>query len=150
MPEFNSRQSPAANSGKALQTAQGKTRKVRIQTPATAAWAVNDTIASGVKVPAGSIFTIGSVLVNTAFGTTAAVDIGLRNFDTKAVIDQDGIGAAVAVATAAAGGTNVRNGAYVQNATVLDQDAEVYVTIVSGTLTANAQLLADIEYVSYD
>jgi hypothetical protein len=151
MAEFNSRQAALIAAGsKALSTSAGKKRTVVITSPATAAWAQNDTIASGVRIPKGARFTCGSFVSNEAMGASVTLDVGLRNFDTKVAVDADGIGAAVAVSSA--GRSAVNNGALVAAGveSVTTVDTEVYATLTAANPTDNAQFRIEVEYITYD
>jgi len=151
MPEFNSRQAALIAAGsKTLSNAIGKKRVLVMTSPATAAWAQNDTFASGVLLPKGTRFTCGSFASHAAMGAGVTLDVGLRNFRTKTVIDADGIAAAVAVATA--GRTELNNGVLVANGAeyVALEDVEVYATLTGADPTDNAQIRLEIEYISYD
>lgn len=152
MAEINSRQAAkiAANKKVAPNEIYGKKRIVVIGTPATHALAQGDTIASGVRLPVGTRFTLGSRVSNAAMGTSVTIDVGIRNADTKVAIDADGIAAAVAVATA--GRSALDNGAFIAAGAeyVTDQPSELYVTIGGAAPTASAQLRVEVELVSAD
>jgi hypothetical protein len=74
--------------------------------------------------------------------------VGLRNAQTKAVIDATAIAAATAITTAATQqvntGTKLTNG----QRYVLDQDAEIYFTLAGATPTANAQIRVEVPYIT--
>lgn len=152
MAEINSRQAAKVAAGTKMvpNEAYGKKRIIVLTTPATHAAAQNDTLASGIRLPPGTRFTAGSMVSNAAMGTSVTLDVGIRNFDTKVVIDADGIGAAIAVATA--GQTEVNNGALVAAGieSVTDQPTEVYATFTGADPTDNAQLRLEIEVITYD
>lgn len=153
MAEIKSRQAAVMGTTAKILAASvgGKVRKAIISSPATVAWANGDTLASGVRVPKGARFTLGSQAVHAAMGTSVKLDVGVRNFDTKEVVDADGIAAAVDVAAAGAG-TVLANGALLAAGSeyIADQDLELYATLSGGTPTANAQIRIEVEYVTND
>jgi len=153
MPEIISRQVTAqTGAGKKMTQAEsyGKKRVVLITSPATAALAQNDTIASGMRLPKGTRFLAGSVVSHAALGTSVTMDIGIRNFDTKAVIDVDGIADGLDVA--AAGRTVANNGALVAagNEYVTAESVEIYATLLSANPTDDAQFRIEVEIATTD
>ena len=130
--------------------AGGKKRIVVITSPATAAWAQNDTIASGIPLPIGTRFTAGSFVSNAALGASVTLDVGIRNFATKTAIDADGIAASVAIATA--GRSALNNGALVAAGVeyVTTEVCEVYATLTGANPTDDAQLRIEVECVTPD
>ena len=152
MPEFNSRQVAKIALGNKLGAGEtnGVVRSVVLTSPAVAAWAQNDTMGSGVPIPIGSRFLSMSYVSNEALGASVTMDVGIRNFDTKVAIDQDGIGAAVAVATA--GRTVINNGALVAAGveSLTTVVTEVYATLIAANPTDNAQFRIEVFYLSPD
>jgi len=153
MPEITSRQVTArTGAGNKMTQAEsyGKKRAVLITSPASAAWAQNDTIASGMKLPKGTRFLGGSVVSHAAMGTSVTMDIGIRNADTGAVIDVDGIADGLDVA--AAGITAANNGALIAagNEYVTTEETEVYATLLSANPTDDAQFRIEIEIATTD
>ncbi len=154
MPEFNSRQAALiAAASKVPGNADGLARKIVITTPAVAAWANGDTIASGLVIPKGSRLTAGSIVSNAAMGASVTLSVGIRNARTKAAISGAGgaAGIASAVAVATAGRSALNNGTLVADGAeyIVPEDAEVYATLGGATPTANAQLRIEVEYVPY-
>ena len=134
----------ATGAGKQLYTdALGKVRAVVITTPATHALAQNDTIASGIRLPIGTRILGNSFVSNAAMGTGVSLQVGLRNFDTKAIISATAI-ANTSVATA--GRSVLNNGAYITDGGeyVTDQPAEIYCTFTGADPTDNAQLRVEV------
>lgn len=152
MAEFNSRQAALIAAGsKTLSNSLGKLRTLVITTPATAAWAQNDTFASGIRLPKGVRFLASSFVSHEAFGASVTLDVGIRNFDgAKTVIDADGIAASVAISSA--GRSALNNGALVAAGveSVTTAETEVYATFTGANPTDNAQLRIEIHYLSYD
>lgn len=152
MSEFNSRQAEKIATGKKLlpNEAYGKKRVVVITTPAIHALAQNDTIASGIALPAGTRFIADTFISHAALGAGVTVDIGIRNFKTKEVINATGIASGIAVATA--GRTASNNGAYVAAGVeyVTAVPVEIYLTVGGGAPTANSQLRAEVSVVTVD
>ena len=150
MAEFDSRQL-AAN--KAARTKYQPTDHGRISvavatTPATAAWAQNDTWATGIIIPKGSRVLRSGRLSHGAFGVGVTCDVGLRAITTaKTVIDVDGIADGLDIAAAGAkeldGGSLFAAGL----ANVTTEDAEVYVSLLSANPTDNAQAEVEIHWV---
>lgn len=151
MAEFNSRQAALVAAGsKTLSNSVGKLRTLVITTPATAAWAQNDTLASGIRLPKGVRFLASSFVSHEAFGASVTLDVGIRNFDTKVAIDADGIASAVAISSA--GRSALNNGALVAAGveSLTTADTEVYATFIAANPTDNAQLRIEVHYLSYD
>lgn len=152
MTEIVSRQAAklAANTKQSPHEAYGKKRVIVITTPATHSAAQNDTIGSGIPLPIGTRFTAGSKVSNAAMGTSATLEVGIRNFKTKAAISASGIGSAVAVASA--GRSALDNGALVAAGVefVTTEVSEIYATFTGATPTANAQLRIEVEVVTPD
>lgn len=126
----------------------GRVRSVIIETPATHAAALNDTIGSGVSIPAGARFLgLGAVQVIGAGAASSTLSIGLRNPDTKVAIDAGAIATGVALTTA--GRIPAVNGTYVNaNGTVSAASAEVYATFTGANPTANQQIRAEVFFVT--
>lgn len=151
MAEINSRQKTAIAAGtKVLPSVDGKVRCLVFSSPAVAAWAQNDTFASGMKLPKGARLLPQSYVSHGAMATSVTVDVGLRGFTSGTVIDADGIAVDVAVATA--GRTLINNGVLVADGvdSVTTEDAEVYVTVEGANPTDNIQMCFYIFYLSND
>jgi hypothetical protein len=151
MAEFNSRQKTAKAAGtKVLPSVDGKVRTLVFTSPAAAAWAQNDTFASGMKLPKGSRLLPTSYVSHGAMGASVTIDVGLRDWTTAVAIDADGI--AVDVSVASAGRTLLNNGALIVDGidSVTTADAEVYVTIEGANPTDNIQMAFYIQYLSND
>lgn len=156
MPEITSRQAARL----ASTAAGGKMRNADasivfatvITSPATVTWANGDTVGNRFRIPAGSRLLYAQVSC-ADMGTSITLDVGVRRWTpdgTGAVIDADGIVAALDVATAAVS-ADARNGAMVAAGTetgILTQDAEPYFTLNGGTPTANAQIRVDVFYMA--
>ena len=100
-------------------------------------------------IPAGSYITKATLVATTAFvtGDSATLGIGLAQL-TGAVIDVDGIDAAIAVGAMAANKVVLCNGALAGQALgVGANDAYVYTTQNTGTFSAGAAKLV-IEYIT--
>lgn len=147
MAEINSRQKTSIAAGdKVLHSVHGTPRCLVFTSPATAAWAQNDTFASGLRLPAGSRLLNACSVSHGAMTTSVTVDVGLRGFTSGTVIDADCIAADVSVASA--GRTALNNGAYLVDGVdqVTTEDAEVYVTIEGANPTDNIQMRFEIWY----
>lgn len=147
MAEIDSRQKTLIAAGdKVGADVQGKVACVCFNTPAAAAWAQNDTFASGMKIPAGSRILASSIVSHGAFGTSVTLDVGLRAWDDGTVIDADGIAAALDVS--AAGRTSLNNGALVAAGVgyLTTEDVEPYATLAGANPTDNIQAMFEIFY----
>ena len=140
MAEFNSRQKTALATSrqKAAPADIGEISVFVVSTPATAAWAQNDTFSTGVIIPKGSRILRSGKVYHGAFGASVTMDIGVRGTDGT-VIDADGLAAALNVA--AAGTKDINGGALVAavNGYVLTQDVEVYATLAGANPTDDIQ-----------
>lgn len=98
----------------------------------------------GVTIPADSLLESAKLFVTTAFaGATAVMDIGLYKRSDGTVIDDDGIDAAVTVATLADNAVVACDGALI--GTVLANDSMIGVTYDTAAFTAGAATLV-VEY----
>lgn len=129
----------------------GKKRCVVITSPAAAAWADGDTVGAGFALPAGVRFTCNSFFSHADMGTAVVAQLGIRDFATQVAIDADGIGASLDVSAAAAR-TIANNGALVAAGveSVTTVPCEVYFSLTGAAATANAQIRAEVEYLSND
>lgn len=151
MAEIVSRQAAkvAANQKMAPNEAYGKKRVVVITSPATAAWAENDTIASPVVLQPGTRVLCDSFVSHGAFGASVVLNVGLRKPDGT-VIDADGIAASVDVS--AAGRSALNNGALVAGGVdyVLTEPAVIFATLAGGNPTDDAQLRIEVSVATVD
>lgn len=147
MAEINSRQKTSIAAGsKVLNSVHGTPKCLVFTSPATAAWAQNDTFAAGQKIPKGSRI-LGTTSLNCgALGASVTADLGLRNFDTQAEVDLDGIAANVAVATA--GHYAMNNGALLASGidSVTTVDTEPVVTLEGANPTDDIQIRVEVWY----
>ena len=127
----------------------GRQRVLIATLPAThAAYSINDTIVLGV-VPVNSRFLTGAVLSVGGAGTeSSTVDIGIRNANTKEVIDADGIADGVDISSA--GKVDADTGELVAAAAdyITPVDVEVYATVLGAALASNQQIRFEIPYVT--
>lgn len=126
--------------------ALGRLHVISISSPATAAWAQNDTIASPVTLPVGTRI-IDCWVFHEAMGTSVTMDIGLRQIDSdQTVIDVDGIADGLDVASA--GVTHGVNGAFMNPAsnTIYRTTAasNVYASLLAANPTDDAQFRIDV------
>ena len=148
MAEIASRQATTVANGNKLKNVEalGRLHMVSISSPAAAAWAQNDTIASPVVLPAGTRITGLGKVFHEAMGTNVTMDIGLRGIDS---IDVDGIADGLNVA--AAGITDANTGALVNVGTnteyVTSVPSVIYATLLSANPTDDAQFRIDIPVV---
>ena len=152
MAEIVSRQQATVNAGNKMapHEALGIRRIVTISSPATAAWAQNDTIASPVTLPVGTRI-VGAVASHGAFGASVTLDIGLRQTDSsQTVIDADGIAAAIDVSSAGSH-TAANNGVLAdENAPegyVTTAESNIYATLAGANPTDDVQLRIDVEVI---
>lgn len=147
MAEFDSRQITALAGTpkvKANPYDHGKINVLIATTPATAAWAQNDTFEIGV-IPKGSRILRSSKLYHGAFTTSVTMDVGVRQTDGT-VIDADGLAAALNVA--AAGNKDINGGALLNQANgyITTQDVVVYATLAGANPTDDTQAEFEIHY----
>jgi hypothetical protein len=107
-------------------------------TPATAAWAQNDTWSTGIIIPKGSRILRSGRLSHGIFGASVTMHVGIRDAVLGTVVDVDGIAASLDVAAAGVkeldGGSLFAAGvSYVTTA-----DVEVYATLLAANPTDNA------------
>lgn len=133
--------------GKALPSDKGKLSVITICSPDTVTWANGDLLVSGIRLPTGSRFPVGSQVSCDAMGASVVADLGIRDWVTKVAIDADGIAAAVDVA--AAGRSPCNNGVFVKAGAeyVTTVASELYVTLSGATPTANKQIRFDVHVV---
>lgn len=150
MAEFNSRQITALAATpkvKASPTDHGKISVLIATTPATAAWAQNDTFLIGV-IPKGSRILRSGRVNHGAFGASVTMSIGLRNAGGGTVIDAAGLLAATSVATAGLV-SNINTGALLTaNGYVTTVDVDVYATLAAANPTDDIQAEFEIHYVA--
>jgi len=128
--------------------ALGRVQVVSISSPATAAWAQNDTIASPVALPTGTRI-LGYKVFHEAMGTSVTMDIGLRqNNAAQTVVDVDGIADGLDVASAgiktdaAAAGVMINVGTNTIYRTSVATN--IYATLLSANPTDDAQFRIDV------
>lgn len=150
MAEINSRQAAKIALGQKLMPSEaGKDRTVVFQTPATfTAMAINDTLASGLVIPAGARIT-GCRISNSAGTASSTVNVGLRKKSDGTVLSATAISSAVAITSATTADTNAGNGAYLAAGVdqVLTDDAEPYLTATGAVLAANQLVRVSIDYI---
>lgn len=152
MAEFNSRQAAKIAAGTKITPGEsgGVVRSVVLTSPAVAAWAQNDTIASGEPIPIGSRFLSMSYVSHQAMGASVALDVGIRNFATKVAIDADGIADGVDVS--AAGRSLLNTGLLITAGveSLTTAVSEVYATLTAANPTDDAQFRIEVFYLSPD
>lgn len=140
MPEFNSRQIAGMSSTPRVKAApydHGQLGVLIATTPATAAWAQNDTFVIG-RLTKGTRILSSSKVKHGAFGASVTMDVGVRDATTGTVIDADGLAAALNVA--AAGTKEVSGGALLQPAGyICTADVVVYATLAGANPTDDIQ-----------
>lgn len=156
MAEIVSREAAFVAAGTKLRNdvALGRVHVVSISSPATAAWAQNDTIASPVDLPIGTRI-LGFNVFHGALTTSVTMDIGLRasaSVDAaQTVIDADGIAdgldvAAAGIKSEASSTTTTGNLIGVGSATVqrTTQVSNIYATLLSANPTDDIQFRIDV------
>ena len=152
MAEFDSRQITALAATPKVKAApydHGDIRVLIATTPATAAWAQNDTFEIG-EIPKGSRILRSSRMWHGAFGTSVTMTVGVRDTTSSAtVIDADGILASVSVASANAV-TALNTGALMTAADgyVTTQDVTLYATLGGANPDDNIQAEFEIHYLA--
>lgn len=116
-------------------------------TPASAAWAQNDTFRTGIRIPKGSRVLRSSKVYHGAFGASVVMDVGLRDFEAGTVIDADGLAADLNVA--AVGVKDINGGALLVGADgyVTTADVEVYATLEGANPTDDIQAEFEIHFI---
>lgn len=147
MAEIDSRQKDILDAGGLIDhTQHGTPRCLVFTTPAAAAWAQNDTFASGLKIPKGSRLLPNGMVSHGAFGSSVTMDIGLRRFsDHSTEIDNDGLldgGDVAAAGVKALQAVLVASGV----SSPLAYDAEPFCTLLSANPTDDAQATVYIWY----
>lgn len=151
MAEIVSTQAALVAAGTKLSNVEalGRLQMVSINSPATAAWAQDDTIASPVVLPTGTRITGLGKVFHQAMGTSVTMDIGLRGVDSaQTVIDVDGIADGLDVA--AAGITDANTGLKVNDVAsvyVTTVPSVIYATLLAANPTDDAQFRIDIPVV---
>lgn len=106
---------------------------------------VTNQLIYGVIIPANALLESAKLFVTTAFaGATAVMDIGTYNASSGATVDDDGIDAAVAVATLVDNAVVACDGA--QIGTVLSANVKIGVTYDTAAFTAGEAFLV-VEYI---
>lgn len=150
MAEINSRQAAKIALGQKLANHEaGRLRTVVIQMPAAfAQLAIDDTVAGGQFIPAGS--RIVNARVQNGTGTASStINVGLRKRKDGTVISATAIASLIAITTATTTPTAAGNGAYVAGGVdqVLADDAEVYITAKGAVLAANQLVRVEVDYI---
>lgn len=124
----------------------GKIMVACATTPATAAWAQNDTFNTGIIIPKGARILRSGRLSHAAMGSSVTMDVGIRAVDDGTVIDVDGIADGLDVA--AAGVKELDGGSLFAAGVgyVTTEDAEVYCTLLSANPTDDAQFEVEIHF----
>ncbi len=148
MPEFDSRQKTNLAARKKVPPFDhGRVTVAVATTPATAAWAQNDTFGTGIRIPKGSRILRSGRLSHGAFGAGVTIDVGIRNADTLTVIDVDGIADGLDIAAAGVkeldGGSLFASGV----AYTTTEDVEVYATLLTANPTDNIQAEFEIHWI---
>lgn len=148
MAEVNSAQSAKIAAGTQLKTnEQGRVMVANITTPATfAQLAIDDTMATGVFIPAGA--RILSASKNHGTGTASSTaNVGLRKRDGT-VVDATAICSVTALTTATTTPVECGNGTYIAAGvdTVLADECEIYITAKGAVLAANQDVRLSVFY----
>lgn len=131
----------------------GKVRAIVLEAQDTQATAQDDTLVSGIKLPIGTRFLSTINVSREAHGASVVLDIGLRNFKTKTVIDADGLvdGFSLAAAgTSAVGSTEI--GVLIDNGAqyITTEEVEIYATYAGANPTDDAALRVEMFIVTDD
>lgn len=150
MAEIISREAAKVAAGTKLTNdeALGRMHVISISSPATAAWAQNDTIASATELPVGTRI-LGYRVFHGAMGASVTMDIGLRQTDSAGtVIDADGIADGLDVAAAGVKTETTTPGVLVTVGTNTiyrtTVKSRVYATLLSANPTDDAQFRIDV------
>lgn len=151
MAEFNSRQITSLASSPKVKASPYDTGKISVligTTPATAAWAQNDTFLIGV-IPKGSRILRSGKVWHGAFGASVTMSVGVRAAGGGTVVDAAGILAATSAATAGLV-KNLDTGALLNaaNGYVTTQDVDVYATLGGANPTDDIQAEFEVHYIA--
>jgi hypothetical protein len=115
-------------------------------TPATAAWAQNDTFSTGIIIPKGSRILRSGRLSHGALGSSVTMDVGIRAVDDGTVVDVDGIADGLDVA--AAGVKELDGGSLFASGVgyVTTEDVEVYCSLLTANPTDNIQFELEVHF----
>jgi len=106
---------------------------------------VSAQLVNAVEIPADALLESAKLFVTTAFaGATAVMDIGIYNASTGAAVDDDGIDAAVALATLVDNAVVACDGALI--GTVLANRSKIGVSYDTAAFTAGVATLV-VEYI---
>ena len=148
MAEFDARQVTNIESSPRVRNPASDYGKLMVAcatTPATAAWAQNDTWSTGIIIPKGSRVLRSGRMSHAAWGSSVTCDVGIRALDGT-VVDVDGIADGLDIAAAGVkeldGGSMFAAGV----SYVTTQDVEVYVSALSANPTDNAQMEIEIHF----
>ena len=152
MAEFDSRQITARAATPPVKTQpydQGAPTVLIATTPATAAWAQNDTFEIG-TIPKGSRILRSGKVYHGAFGSSVVMDVGMRKASDGTVVDADGIAADLNVA--AAGVKDLNGGSALAGVTVANivatEDWVIYATLEGANPTDDIQAEFEIHYIA--
>lgn len=150
MAEVNSRQAAKIAAGqKVANSDAGRLRTVVIQTPAVfSQLAIDDTLAGGVFIPAGS--RIVNARVSCSAGTASSTfNLGLRKRKDLTVVDATAITSLQAITSASTTPVPCANGTKMAAGVdyVLADDCEVYLTAKGAVLAANQLVRIEVDYV---
>jgi hypothetical protein len=150
MAEFDSRQITSMAASPPVKAApydHGKVSVLIATTPATAAWAQNDTFEIG-RIPKGSRILRSSKVWHGAFGASVVMDVGVRDAAAGTVIDADGLAANLDVS--AAGMKDINGGALLAgvNGYLTTADVTVYATLEAANPTDDIQAEFEIHYIA--
>ena len=129
-------------------TANNRSRKAIITTPATWSAANGDTASTGIVLPKGTRLS-GDVFAS--FGTGAAsstLSVGIRDAVTKIAVDATAIISALAITTAASSGVTTGTKLINGQDYVLPQDCELFLTFGGAAPAANQAIRLEIPYVA--
>lgn len=115
-------------------------------TPATAAWAQNDTWSTGIIIPKGSRILRSGRLSHAAFGASVTFDLGIRDAVAGTVVDVDGIADGLDISAAGAKELDLGSLFAAGVAYTTTADVEVYGTFLSANPTDNAQMEVEIHF----
>lgn len=141
MAEFLSRQKTALTGSPKIKNEPNFEGDMRVKlavTPVTAAWAQNDSFATGIIVPKGATILPLSQAVTTNWGASVTMDVGLRGVATGTVLSSTAIANAVAMSSASLKALN--NGGYTNSLTQLAEDAEVVCVMGGANPTDDSQM----------
>ncbi len=149
MSEINGRGAAELAAGRKITLeSQGVHAVAVCEMPATYTAAAGNTVGSGIVIKRGSRLLCPVTLSNAANNAGLMLSVGLRNAQTRVVIDATAILPATAINAASTQQLNTGTRLTAGQRYVLDQDAEIYFTFSGATPNPNVPIRVEVPYIS--